>query len=131
MNIRLLYRYSINFVENRSCRRGDETFLICHIILSEHVIKGHMTLWTWISHSKLSSYEILCLKVSWKRRCSVSNHVTAWSWIIWHSGWNSHTFNYYCVKCDAYRYYQGCDITILFSSDYIIRDMWLSKCETL
>ena len=36
--------HSGKFGAFRSCRNEDETFIICHVTLSDHVINGHITL---------------------------------------------------------------------------------------
>lgn len=91
-----------------SCGSGDQTFLICHVTLSDHVIKKHVTL--------VNVYS--CYR---KGVASLTCHVTR---DIWLGKWEPLDLSHHCARFDAYRSCSSGDITFLFcrvtSHDYTI-----------
>lgn len=120
---------SLKFGSHTFCRKGNPTFLICHITSREHVIKVICTnrgeLVRLSHHSAMFAgikscgrENITFLFVSW-------HHVATWSKVILLYGWKLLTLSSPCATFDAYRSCGRRDLTFLLchesSQDSIIK----------
>ena len=63
-----LSHYPFKFGACRSCSSADETFLICHETLSEHVTKEYIILWVRVPHPKSPLSQVWYIKILWKQK---------------------------------------------------------------